>query len=86
MVNQSEMYGAALRLDGSDQERHVAEKTYEQARSALLDMIATALHAIAGSASGEAEIVDLIDDRVISYFIGSLTEIRAHFLGDRNTS
>lgn len=81
MVDQSEMYGAALRFDGSGEERHVVEATYEQARSALLDMIATALHAADGSALGEAEIVDLIDDRVISYFTGSLTEIRAHLFG-----
>ncbi|QNK82899.1 hypothetical protein [Nakamurella sp. PAMC28650] len=73
MVDQTETSGAALRFDGNGEEHHVAEATYEQARSALLDMIAAALHPADGSALGEAEIVDLIDDRVISS--SSLTKV-----------
>ena len=86
MVDQSEMYGAALRLHESREERHVVEATYEQARSVLLDMVARALHATHGSVLGEADIVDLVDDRVIMYVTGSLAEIQAHLMGGGNQS
>ncbi len=81
MLEQSEMYGTTLRIAGVTEEPQQVEPTYEQIRAALIDLVTAALRDTHGAARAEVEIVDLVDERVVLYLGGSITEIHDRLTG-----